>query len=213
MAQNPANPQLVGHQQEPTTYHEFYDGMPDSYTQRRVRRIPGAFRTGVRCAQPATLRDRIILAAANHVPKVFAIVQKAPVPHIIFVHRLTRYAPSWLGAQPWDDSIFGFQGDLHPGNQINTIEWPVTPFAWTVHTTVPTLDHMDAAWATAIGDDVLGPFNVNEDPDTEQELRARLLCPVPHRYVPMYLCASDVAGTRHGHFGQMSSAKLARTNR
>jgi hypothetical protein len=76
---------------------------------------------------------------ANDIPNVFAMVQEAPVPHIVFVHRPTRYAPSWLGAQPWDDTIFGFQGDLlHPGNQINTtIEWPITPFARTVHTTVP----------------------------------------------------------------------------
>jgi hypothetical protein len=130
---------------------------------------------------------------ANDVPKVFAIMmQDTPVPRIIFVHRPTRFAPSWNGAQPWDDVIFGFQGDMHPGNQINTIEWPVTPFGLTAHTTVPSLDHMDAAWATAIDDGVLGPFNVN-DPNTEQ-VRARLLCPIASR-IATYRCASGAHNT------------------
>jgi hypothetical protein len=148
----------------PTTYHEFYDRMSDT-----LNGVYSAFLEPFgpeSAAQPATLRDRI-LTMANDVPKVFAMVQDTPVPRIVFVHRPTRFAPSWNGVQSWDDIIFGFQGDMQPGNQINIIEWPVTPFGWTAHTTVPALDHMDAAWATAIDDDVLGPFNAN-DPDTEQ---------------------------------------------
>jgi hypothetical protein len=113
------------------------------------------------------------------------MVQDSPVPRIIFVHRPTRFAPSWNNTQPWDDGIFGFQGDMQPGNQINIIEWPITPFGRTAPTTVPSLAHMDAAWTTAIGNDVLGPFVVN-DPDTEQ-VRARYLCPIPHHYVSLCL--------------------------
>jgi hypothetical protein len=133
-------------------------------------------------AQPAALRDRV-MTMANNVPKVFAMMQDTPVPRIVFVHRPTRFAPSWNNTQPWDDDIYGFQGDVQPGNQINMIEWPVTPFGRTAHTTVPALDHMDAAWTTAIGNDALGPFNAN-DPNTEQ-VRARFLCPIPHPYVPL----------------------------
>ena len=72
---------------------------------------------------------------------------------------------------------------MHPGNQINMIEWPVTPFGRTAHATVPVLAQMEAAWTTAIGHNVLGPFNAN-DPNTEQ-VRARFLCPVPHQYVSL----------------------------
>jgi hypothetical protein len=183
MAQVPANPQLVGHQQPTTTYQAFYDGMPDTLNGEYTGYLePFGPESGT---QPATLRDRIIATPKNDVPKVYAMLQDKPAPRIMLVHRPTQYVPLLLGAQPWDDRIFGLQGDLHPGNQINTIEWPVTPFARTVPMTVPVLGHMDAAWATTIGDDVLEPFNIN-DPDTEQ-LRARLLCPVPHRYVPLCL--------------------------
>jgi hypothetical protein len=181
MAQNPANPQFAG-PQEPTTYLEFYNGMPDTlngvYTEYLESFGPES------AAQPAALRDRI-MTMANDVPKVFAMVQDTPVPRIIFVHRPTRFAPSWNTTQPWDNVIYGFQGDIHPGNQINIIEWPVTSFGRAAHTTVPSLDHMDAAWATAIGNDVLGPFGVN-DPDTEQ-VRAGYLCPIPQRYVSLCL--------------------------
>jgi hypothetical protein len=71
MAQNPANPQLVG-PQEPTTYLDFYNGMPDTlngvYTKYMAAFGPES------AAQPATLRDRI-MTMANDVPKVFAIMQ------------------------------------------------------------------------------------------------------------------------------------------
>ena len=102
------------------------------------------------------------MTVANDVPsKVFAMVQDSPVLP-------TRFAPSWNNTQPWDDGIFGFQGDMHPGNQINIIEWPVsTPFGRRAHMTVPSFAHMDAAWATAIDEDIFGPFGMN-DPDTEQ---------------------------------------------
>jgi hypothetical protein len=87
--------------------------------------------------------------------------------------------------------IFGFQGDLYPGNQINIIEWPITPFARTVPTTtVPALlgHSMEAAWTRAcqrLLTTFWGLFNAN-DPDTE-ELSARLLYPIPHHYVPLCL--------------------------
>jgi hypothetical protein len=123
------------------------------------------------------------MTMANNVPKVFAVMQDTPAPRIVFVHRPTRFAPLWNHTQAWDDVIFGFQGDVYPGNQINMIEWPVTPFGRTAHATVPALAHMDAAWTTAIGNDVLGPFNAN-DPNTEQ-VRARFLCPIPHQYVSL----------------------------
>jgi hypothetical protein len=106
-----------------------------------------------------------------------------PTPRIVFVHRPTRFASSLLGAQPWDDRVFGFQGHVHQGYQVNLIEWPATPFARSVLVTVPVLDQTDASWTAAAGADTLGHYLVN-DPETKQ-LRARFLCPVPHRYVSL----------------------------
>jgi hypothetical protein len=106
-----------------------------------------------------------------------------PTPRIVFLHRPTRFALSLLGAQPWDDRVFGFQGDVHQGNQVNLIEWPATPFARSVLVTVPVLDQMDASWTAAVGADALGPYLAN-DRETEP-LRACFLCPVPQRYVSL----------------------------
>jgi hypothetical protein len=179
-----ANPQLAGMQQ-PMTYQDLYSGMPNTLNIEYAAYLtPFGSEPG---DQPATLRDRVI-AAANDVPKVFAMMQTEPTPRIVFVHRSTRYAPSLLGTQPWDNWIFGFQGDLHPGNQINLVEWPANPYTRTAPSTVPTLATMDAAWTNAGGTDTIGPLALN-DPDTEQ-LRAQFLCPIPHCYVPLCLSRS-----------------------
>lgn len=176
-----ANPNAGG--QQPSNYQELYASMPDVldgvYTTYLA---PFGPESG---EQPATLRDRVI-SAAHDVPKVFVMLLTDPTPRIVFVHRPTRFASSLLGAQPWDDRVFGFQGDVREGNQVNLVEWPATPFARSVLVTVPVLDHMDASWTAAAGADALGPYLAN-DPETEQ-LRARFLCPVPQRYVP--LCVS-----------------------
>jgi hypothetical protein len=132
--------------------------------------------------QPATLRDCIILAA-NNVPKLFIMLLHDPTPRIVFVHHPTYFALSLLGAQPWDDRVFGFQGDVHQGNQVNLIEWPATPFARLVLITVPVLDQMDASWTAAAGADALGPYLAN-NPKTKQ-LCACFLCPVPQLYVSL----------------------------
>jgi hypothetical protein len=72
MAQNPANPQLVG-PQEPTTYLDFYnDGMPDTTLNGVYIEYLAAFGPES-AAQPATLRDRM-MTMANDFPKVFAMM-------------------------------------------------------------------------------------------------------------------------------------------
>jgi hypothetical protein len=86
-----------------------------------------------------------------------------------------------LGAQPWDDRIFGFQGDVRAGNQINLVEWPDAPFTRSGMVTVPLLDEMDDAWTNANGADAVGLYAAN-NPNTEQ-VRARLLCLIPQCYV------------------------------
>jgi hypothetical protein len=118
MAQNPANPKHVG-PQEPTTYLEFYNGMPDTlngvYTEFLDPFGPES------AAQPATLWD-LILTMANDILKVFAVVQETPHPAYRFrAWPPTRYAQSWMGAHNhgWDDTIFGFQGDLQSPRQPN----------------------------------------------------------------------------------------------
>jgi hypothetical protein len=162
----------------PASFQELYASMPDVLNGRYTTYLaPFGPESG---QQPATLRDRVI-SAANDVPKVFVLLQTDPTPQIICVHRPTRYASSLLGAQPWDDRIFGFQGDVRQGNQINLIEWPDAPFTRSGMVTVPLLDDMDDTWTNANGADAVGPFAAN-DPNTEQ-VRARFLCPIPQRYV------------------------------
>jgi hypothetical protein len=165
---------------QPASYQELYAAMPDVFNGVYTTYLaPFGPESG---DQPATLRDRVV-SASNDVPKVFVMLLTDPAPRIVFVHRPTRFASSLHGTQPWDDRIFGFQGDIQPGNQVNLVEWPATPFARSSIVTVPTLDHMDALWTAAAGADALGPYLAN-DPDTEQ-LRARFLCPVPQRYVAL----------------------------
>jgi hypothetical protein len=171
-----ANPHAGGLQ--PASFQELYATMPDVLNgQYTTYLAPFGPESG---QQPATLRDRVI-SAANDVPKAFVLLQLDPTPQIICVHRPTRYASSLLGAQTWDDRIFGFQGDVWQGNQINLIEWPDAPFTRSAMVTVPVLDDMDDTWTNANGADAVGPFAAN-DPNTEQ-VRARLLCPIPQRYV------------------------------
>jgi hypothetical protein len=172
-----ADPHAGG--QQPASYQDLYASMHDV--------LDGVYTTylapfGPESGdQPATLRDQVILAA-NDIPKVFVMLLADPTPRrIVFLHCPTRFASSLRGALPWDDRVFGFQGDLRQGNQINLVEWPATPFACSILVTVPVLDQMDASWMTAAGADAVGPYLVN-DPETEQ-LRARFLCPVPQRPV------------------------------
>jgi hypothetical protein len=179
-----ANPQGVSAQQ-PTTYQDLYLRMPDT-----LNGVYAAYLTpfgAESVEQPVALRDQVI-ATVNDIPKVFAIMQTNPTPCIVFIHRPTRYAPSLLGTQLWDDHIFGFQGDLLPRNQINTVEWPMNPFTWTVNMMVSTLATMDMAWVNVGGNDAIRPLGTN-DPATEQ-LCAQFLCPVPHWCVQLCLCQS-----------------------
>jgi hypothetical protein len=102
-----------------------------------------------------------------------------PMPQVVFVHHPIRYALLLLGAQPWDDPVFSFHGDVRQeGNQINMVEWPASPFYRFTMVTIPVLDHMDKAWANTAGVDEVGPYVAN-DPNTEQAW-ARFLCSVPH---------------------------------
>jgi hypothetical protein len=147
-----ANPVIMAAAQ-PTTYREHYATMPDVLDGTYAAYLgPFGPDSG---EQPAILRDRVLMGA-NDVPKVFALMQVDPLPRIVFIHRPTRYAASLLGGQPWDDRVFGFQGDLLHGNQTNLIEWPDAPFVRTAITTVPQYDYMEAAWQTAGGGGCLG---------------------------------------------------------
>jgi hypothetical protein len=134
--------------------------------------------------QLATLRDWIH-TAANDIPKVYAMLQVDPNPRVVFIHRPTRNAPSLLVPQPWDDQIFGLQGDLLHGNQTNLVEWPATPFTCTPMTVVHLVGQIDAAWQGNGGADALGPYGANKL-NTEQ-LQVQGLCPIPYRYVPLCL--------------------------
>jgi hypothetical protein len=128
--------------QQPASYQELYASMPDVFNGHYTTYlVPFGPESG---EQPATLRDRVI-TAANDVLKVFVMLLVDPTPQIVFVHRPTHYASSPLGAQQWDDRVFGFRGDVRQGNQINMVEWPAAPFARSAMVTVPVIDHMDAS--------------------------------------------------------------------
>jgi hypothetical protein len=117
---------------------------------------------------------------------VFAVFQAEPTPRVVFIHRPTRFAPSLTAGTQWDNHIYGFLGEVQPGNQVNLIEWPETPFGRTAQILVPTLETMDDAWAAAApATTMLGPFAANQ-PNKEQ-LRVRYMCPIPHRYVRLCL--------------------------
>lgn len=170
---------------QPAKYAEHYASMADALQgQYAAYMTPFGPESG---EQPANLRDRVT-TAANDVPKVFVLVQSDPTPRIMCIHRPTRYATSLVSTSQWDDRLFGFQGDVRPGNRMNLVEWPTSPFTRTNNLTVPTLDGMDAAWTVAAGADSCGPYAANA-PNTE-ELRARFLCPVPQRYVSLCLSRS-----------------------
>jgi hypothetical protein len=100
--------------QQPASYQELYASMLNGeYTTYLA---PFGPESG---DQPATLRDHII-SAANDVLKVFVMLLADPTPWIVFVHRPTCFASSLLG--PWDYRVFGFQGDIRQGNQVNLVE-------------------------------------------------------------------------------------------
>jgi hypothetical protein len=172
----PANPHAGGLQ--PASFQELYALMPDVLNGPYMMYLaPFGPKSG---QQPATLRDHVI-TVANDIPKVFVLLQLDPMPQIICVHRPTRYASSLLGAQPSDDRIFSFQGDVWQGNQINLVKWPDAPFTCSGMVAVPLLDKMDDAWTNANGANAIRPYAAN-DPNTEQ-VHARLLCPIPQCYV------------------------------
>jgi hypothetical protein len=141
---------------QPASFQKLYASMPDVLNRQYTTTYLAPFgpKSG---QQPATLRDRVI-TAANDVPKAFVLLQMDPTLQIICVHHPTRYASSLLGAQLWDDHIFGFQGDVRQGNQINLIKWPDTPFSRSVMVTMPLPDYMDDAWMKANGANAIGPY-------------------------------------------------------
>jgi hypothetical protein len=108
-----ADPNASGLQ--PTNYQELYASMPNVLDGIYMTYLaPSGPESG---EQPAALQD-----CANNVPKVFVMLLPDPMPWIVFMHHPTCFVLSLLGAQPWDDRVFGFQGDVRQGNQVNLIE-------------------------------------------------------------------------------------------
>jgi hypothetical protein len=132
--------------------------------------------------EPATLHNCII-AVASDVPKVYVMMQVEPTQQVLCIHHPTQYATSLVGMMPWDDHIFGFQGNIQQGQQVNVIKWPKSLFVCTGYVTMPTLAEMDTAWLAAAGADTVGPLAANA-PGTEQ-LQARCLCPIPQHYISL----------------------------
>jgi hypothetical protein len=96
--------------------------------------------------QPATLWDHVI-TTTNDIPKVFVMLLVEPPPQIRFVHITRRVTLHhfWGHNSQWDDRVFGFQGDMQQGIQINRVEWPTASFGRSVFVTVLLVDHMDVA--------------------------------------------------------------------
>jgi hypothetical protein len=181
MNQPPAN--TAGNVPSPANYRELYDSKPDvlsgSYAGYLLPFGPESN------SQPATLRDATV-GATSDIPKVFACMRMvAGSPRIVFLHRLTKYAPSLGGATQWDSERFAFLGDLHAGDQAILVNLPDTPFGRTVQVYAPEAEHMAEAWENSAGADALGPFD--DQTANATQLRARFLVPIPQKYVGICL--------------------------
>ena len=176
----------------PTTYAQLYQQGPDVLQgQYAAYLAPFDPESGI---QPAVLRDGVILGE-HAIPKVYAYTVAQP-PTIRFISRVTRVnATLGLPPTPLDDETYAFASDVGPGNQVAVVYFPTglpprnteAPFAQGPMTNVPVLAEMANALqiAAAAGDDWVGPYN-NGDANTEQ-IRARRLVPIPHKYVHLVL--------------------------
>ena len=164
-----------------TRYSELYRELPDvlqgTYAGYLAPFVPESQDAN------AELWDRVI-EASGHVPKVYAILQTEPTLQINFIHRPTKFAPSFAGDTQWDGEIFAFLGDVGAGNQLTVVEFPAAnpgAFGCSAYVTVPTTANMTALWAAAAGADMLGPYAANAA-DTEH-IRAWYAVPIPQPYV------------------------------
>jgi hypothetical protein len=155
-SQVPANPQIVGHQQ-PMTYQEFYDGRDAGYTQRRVYRIPGAFRTGVRrSAGYLALLPPLMTSPTRSMPWC----KKTP-HHIscsfIAPHDM-HHLHCWVLSHGMMTIFLVSKGTCTLATKSTPSSGPSPlSLARCLRRSQFWATWMAAAWATAIGDNVLGP--------------------------------------------------------
>jgi hypothetical protein len=95
--------------QQPVRYKDVYSMMPDVLNSHYALYLAPF---GPESAeQPTTLRDWIIVVVST-IPKVYVMMQAEPMQKVFCIHCPTRYATSLVNTMPWDDRIFGFQGDI-----------------------------------------------------------------------------------------------------
>ena len=77
-----------------------------------------------------------------------------------FIHRPTKFAPSFAGVTQWDGETFAFLGDVGAGNQITVVNFPVGnpgAFGRTAYVTVATTANMTTLLGRRSGCGHVGP--------------------------------------------------------
>lgn len=173
----------------PVSYAQFYRNSPDVLEGDYGAWMAGHSTAGA--IAPAAVRD-LMINTSDAVPKVYLYLTREPgtdVPVVRTVFRPALYRALPGRPSSWDNQIFAFGTDLHPGNQITTVLMPGDAFTRTSATALaPDTANMNVAWATNPHRDSLGPFNAG-DPNIGVT-STRYLMVVPHAYVPLVLGAS-----------------------
>ena len=168
----------------PTTYLQWYQSQQDALGGNYAQLYAPYEATSVKT--PDELRDRL-LSLSDVVPKVFLtlVLDDDGAYRTRTLHRVQRYQPHPVTPSAWDDRVFAFCGDVHPGNYIEMVEFPADPFALTGNTVLPTVAHTTAVLAAHPHQGHILPLAAGAQ-DTEQ-LTSRYCVQVPHAYIPLLL--------------------------
>jgi len=168
----------------PITYLQLYQGNQDAlggdYAPLYAPYEANSVRT------PAELLGRL-LALSEIVPKVFItlVIDDDGAYRTRTLHRVQRYQSHPVTASVWDGRVFAFDGDVHPGNHIDLVEFPADPFGVVGPTVVPAIAQTTALLAAHPNQGHILPLAVGAQ-DTE-EVDSRYFVQVPHAYLPLLL--------------------------
>lgn len=115
----------------PLSYAQFYRNSPDVLEGDYGAWMAGHATTAA--IAPAAVRD-LMINTSDAVPKVYLYLTREPDTHIPVIR--TVFRPALYRALPgrpssWDNKVYAFGTDLHPGNQITTVLMPADAFTRT----------------------------------------------------------------------------------
>ena len=168
----------------PTTYLQLYQGRQDALGgDYAPLYVPYDVNSG---KTPAELLDRL-LAISDVVPKAFLalVVDDDGAYRTRTLHRVQRYPSHPVTTSVWDGKVFAFNGDVHPGNHIDLVEFPADAFSLVGPVVVPTIAQTTALLAAHPNQGHILPMAVGAQ-DTEQ-LDSRCFVQIPQAYLPLLL--------------------------